>query len=420
MHRTRLLRRMPAGPLFSDIGEVCAPELPRELVVHIPTAKVVIANYRAILHDFPHVFGRDFREKYTSYWCESCNQEEGPCLDAIDQWVVDHAAYVSLRQAEVTTVNSKIHHDRPVELAYRPPRYGRALVVPVDGPRVPGTAGLLDIKGAGVAPDRTPSHSEYSNGLEYLGVAIADFFYGWLIDWIFARTEQPYWTVPVYALLDLGFDIKDGWHGTAPAGLHVRRAHARGAGGLPIVMSRSDDEVVCLHIELLLRSYGLTSANRSSSFEIAEGPNGGALHFGGKAIKYIDDRERQRGEDIVEIVGDVRLEMLNIQLTRDTSWDPRMGQMFDFGHISARRRFRFPLASAAQDRLLQVGHIIRQHEPAFVQPDPALRVDPDLCDRHSVNALGFYLAQAFRNGRLGRTEVEYAIRRAIVRALGRK
>ena len=420
MHRTRILRRTPPGPLHRHILELCADTPSPEQVVHVSTAKVVLANYAAITNDFPYLRSREFKERYSGYFCPSCHRDELSCNDAIDQWIIDNAAFISLQQTSSNSVNSKIVHDESVERAFRPPGYGRALVVPVNTGQSNEGAGLLDIKGAGVAPGRTPSHDAYSNGLEYLGVAIADFFYGWLIDKIFARTVPGYWTVPIYAVLDLGFDITGGWHGTAPAGLHVRRAHRRNSNGYQVVMSGSENELVQLQIEMLLRSFGLTSTNAGTSFEVLKTNGENRLHFGGKVINYSSELERKRGHEIANLIQGSRLEMINIQLMHGATWEPRYAQMYDFGHISARGRFLLPTASTAQDRYLEIGHIICPDHPAYIHPDPGLRVDPDLFHRHSVNALGFYFAQGYREGRIERATVENAVRIGIMQAFKKK
>jgi hypothetical protein len=69
---------------------------------------------------------------------------------------------------------------RPV---HRPPRYGRGLVVPVEG-------GLLDIKGAGVGPGVTPTIAGAADGLLYLEKALADHVVQQFIDEIFRVTKS--------------------------------------------------------------------------------------------------------------------------------------------------------------------------------------------------------------------------------------
>lgn len=414
MHDLKLKKRVPAAPILSDIAQVCDAPLAREAVVPVRTARVVIADYAALFHDFPQVFGQeDFWRDHAPHFCERCVRSGKRCLLAVDRWIVEHAAYVSARQAEPNVVNSAIDHGAPVQLAYRPPRYGRALVLPVPGSATAGRAQLLDVKGAGVAADRTPSHQPHSSGLEYVGVALADFFYGWLIDRIFARTVPGYGVAPVYAVLDLGFDIVNGWHGSGPAGLHVRRAHARATGGITTPLFGSQEEMVQLHIELLLRSFGMTSAAAGTSFEVIDG----VLHYSGQPLPIENERQQRKAEEIAQVVAPTRLERLNIQTTRGASWEPKSAQLVDFGHIHSRKRFQHALAGSARDGVWRLGRIIRRNDAAFVQPDPRLAVDVDVSNRSNVNAHGFYIAQCFRDNRMDRAEVANRLRRALTRAL---
>lgn len=415
MHRFRIARRIPAGPLFRSIGEICQTELKKEQVVRVPGAKVVMADYRALLHDFPHLRSREFREEYKTNFCGHCADPDF-CPDAIDAWLVANAAVVSSAQAQPNSVNSPFKYD-PAHLgAYRPPGYGRALVVPVTHRHFSG-AGLLDVKGAGVAPSRVPSHDEHSSGLEYLGVAIADFIYGWIIERIFARTVPGYTTVPVYAVIDLGFDIVGGWHGTAPAGIHVRRAHRRAANGYQMVLSGSDAERVQLQIEMLLRMFGLTSTNPGSSFTITRQDGVPIVSFGGKQLPCDNEGSHAKATHLADKLRGSNLELLNIQLTEGASWAPKAAQMYDFGHISARRSFDTPFATNTQDTHFAVGRIVLPSDAGFLQPDPTLRVSPFMYHRHSVNALGFYFAQAHRQGTALRSTLENAVRRAVLAAV---
>lgn len=419
-----LKRRFLGGALIDRIEAVSTGTIGCESVVEVETARVVCANYDAIVRDFPHIFGPDAQYPEKSVDCVTCTPAKRPCPSAINAWLVRNAGVVSRQQAEPNTVNSSISHVQSERVAYRPPGYGRALVVPVDSPAVPGTAGFLDLKGAGVAPGRTPSQSLYSNGLEYLGYAIADFFYGWLIDSIFARTFPDYGTVPVYAVIDLGFDIVDGWHGTGAAGLHVRRAHTRPVDTPWLPSSGSDRERLMLHIELLLRTFGLTTAGPGTAFDISDDPDDPKLQYNGKSIRLrteLEIEKAKRLETVIRESGGQRLEMANVQLTNETCWENKSARMYDFGQVNARRDFVHPMANPVLNAALQVGRILSPADASFVRPNRAIAVDPYLCDRHSVNAYGFFCAQAFRSmgERFGQHEVETLLRLARLRAFGK-
>jgi hypothetical protein len=55
-----------------------------------------------------------------------------------------------------------------------------------------------------------------------------------LIDEIFRRAAPWFWTVPVYGVVDLGFDARTRDGERVPAGLLVRRAHRRPPGAMDL------------------------------------------------------------------------------------------------------------------------------------------------------------------------------------------
>ncbi len=178
----------------------------------MPTARVVFANYALIRHDFPAL--------------------RGASTTAIDAWLVEHGAVISVGQA--------------------PPMYGRAVVMPVPG-------GLLDVKGAGVETGVTPTRNWHQNGLLMLGAGIGSAGFQDLIHNVFRDARSELWCVPEYAILDLGFDVRLMDGGTEPACILLRRAHRRQRGGGDLPDAGSVEEQVKLEIELLLRQYGITS-----------------------------------------------------------------------------------------------------------------------------------------------------------------
>lgn len=335
---------------------------------------------------------------------------ESICFHAIDRWIVDEFALVSKAQAAANDVNSPIT-SRPTDArAYRPEGYGRALIV-----EVPGQTGsaYADIKGSGVAPGRRPRRDYNANGLEYLGLALADFFYSWLADRVFADSGYAYSTLPIYAVLDLGFDIVDGWAGTGPAGLHVRRARKRPRS---VALSGSDDERVALHIELLLRSYGLTTAHAGTAFAVASGPAGRSLHYGGYPVRLNGAAEIARADGLIASIGRGQLELSNIQLTEGADWPAKRGCVVDIGSFDSKSRFRWPFATAALDRIFRIGHVISPGDRAFVQPDRTKGIDAALFNRVVVNAQCLHAANAFRRGRLTGLQVARTLRSAVMRA----
>jgi hypothetical protein len=415
--------RCSAGPLIHDIGEVSTGPVAQETVFPVRTARVAVANYGAIIHDFPQVFGDEARRERPLIGCDACTSAGRLCREAVNDWLIRNAAFISEAQAKPNAVNSPIEVGEGVRTGFRPPSYGRGIVVPIDSPAQQGQAGFLDVKGAGVRPGRIPTHEPYSSGLEYLGYALADFFYGWLIDSIFARYQPSYHVLPVYAILDFGFDIVGGWHGTGPAGVHVRRAHARPDREHAHPMAGSDEEKLVLHIELMLRLFGLTSTGAGTAFAFLD-PTRDDLEYHGLPIEVNSAADRQQAAAIAAAIrasrGD-RLEMINVQSTSATDWDRKTFEMLDFGNLNAFRDFSNPVGNMVRNAALHVGRIISPGQASFVRPDPLLAVDADLCDRHSVNAYGFYAAQAFRGAgsSFSQRKIERLLRIGRMKALRR-
>ncbi len=415
--------RCSAGPLIHDIGEVSTGPVTQETVFPVRTARVAVANYAAIVHDFPQVFGVEARRERPLIGCAACTSSGRLCREAVDDWLIRNAAFISEQQSRPNAVNSPVEVGEGVRTGFRPPSYGRAIVVPIDSPAQPGQASFLDLKGAGVAPGRVPSHQPHSSGLEYLGYALGDFFYGCLIDTLFARHQPSYHVLPVYAVLDLGFDIVGGWHGTGAAGLHVRRAHARPDRQHAHPMAGTDEEKLVLHIELMLRLFGLTTTGGGTAFSFAN-PTGDELEYHGVPIEVNNAAERQQAAAIAAAIRasrGSRLEMINVQSTSAADWDGKTFEMLDFGNLNAFRDFSNPVGNMVRNAALHVGRIISPAQTSFIRPDPRLAVDADLCNRHSVNAYGFYAAQAFRHAgsSFRQRKIERLLRIGLLKALRR-
>lgn len=396
-----MFARFSSGPLVRDIGQVSSGRIAEDTVVSVRNAEVICANYRAIVHDFPQVFGTEALRANPLMGCDACAASNRLCPQAINDWLIRNAAFVSRQQALPNTVNSPIALGDVVRTAYRPPDYGRAVVVPIDAPESEQGARFLDLKGAGVASGIIPSHKSHSNGLEYAGRALSDFLYGWLIDTIFSRTFPGYHVVPVYAVLDLGFDIVDGTQGTAPAGMHVRRAHARPTPEEWRPMSGSERERLMLHVELLLRKYGLSTTGAGNAFRLADATHGDELIRQGVVHSVTTDLEREKAARIARAIRaggtDQCLEIINVQLASDASWSDKSLQIFDFGHIRAERDFGNPITNLIRNGVWEIGRVVSPQDAPFVRPSREFAVDPYLCNRRCVDALGFYAVQAFRS-----------------------
>lgn len=296
---------------------------------------------------------------------------------AREEWLLERAGVVSVTQAKQTDVNTRIRVEGAARDVWRPTRYGRGLVVPAyaaDGTNSAQPVGLLDLKGAGVEEGLEPSLKYHSSGLCSLGEVLREFLFQTLIDELFRRAAPAFWTVPVYCLIDLGFDLHNPGGESLPAGMLVRRAHRRSAGGLELPMRFSVEEQTQVEIELLLRHYGLTSSNRGTRFRFEEGDEGPRVFYAGDAVA---DLSREDLRLIRGWLRDAKLPLecdgINIQLARGVeSGGEARARLVDFGHYEMRGRFTDPLVSLVCNQPLRWGVAIRPDEPAFVQPSPAL------------------------------------------------
>lgn len=405
--------RFAKEPLLASIEELQDPEVEREEALRVATARVVIANYALIQHDFPELSTDSLVGEFPFLAAQPITERTVSIRNIIDQWLTGNAAFISKRQAAQTVVNTRVATDGTTRNAYRPNGYGRALVVPVfkHSTGHEQSAGLLDIKGAGVSPQNTPRPGEHSDGLDYVGAALSDFALQRLIDEIFRRAAPSCWTVPTYAILDLGFDVIGGWWvSTSPAGMHVRRAHRRPHGNMDLPMAGSVEEAVKLQIEMLLRNYGLTTARLGTSFDISVVDDGISLKYNCRQINDLHPIEvgllrrlRWNGQS------EIHLEGINLQLARETGLAPCNAQMVDFGHINARETFAYPIVSLVRDRLLHLGGIIWPDDEHFIQPAPELQVPLKIWKTGALSDFCFSLAEKFRNGETSSPEVTKAI-----------
>lgn len=420
--------RYSKGPLLRGVTDLDDPQICSESVRHLRDARVVVAEYEILQHDFaflrtehllktrPHLSSLD-----PLTLTESIHS-------LIDDWLLANAGFVSATQAQQAIVNTPISSDDISGTGYRPANYGRSLVVAIErNPQdIAGlstrdeSAGLLDLKGAGVAPGVIPSNLPHSNGLDYVGSALSDYLTKLAIDEIFRRAAPSCWTVPIYAILDLGFDVVGGWCGTAPAGMHVRRAHRRPSGGMLLPQSESIDEIVTVEIEMLLRSYGLTTAHADTQLQLVEQGDRLVASLNGQVLDDLTGDEIQFLRRIKRDSTNVTLEAINVQLTRETSSPPSSGQMVDFGHVHVRRSFNHPVYSPVRDVPLCVGGVLWPDHLAYIQPIPELCLPLETWWRsREINPLCFRLAEQFRNGQISRVELRHVLEEPL-RALLRK
>jgi hypothetical protein len=381
-----------------------------EGVLHIRGARVVLAEYDVIQHDFPELRDETLSSTHPELLV-LCNLERQALVHAlIDEWLLSHSAFISIAQAAHTKVNSLISTDGNRTTAYRPPFYGRAAVVPIGNSRSMraggsfSSGGLLDLKGVGVSPERIPSHGYRSSGLEYLGIALSDFLLKKVIDEIFARDLPTMWTVPVYAVLDLGFDIIQGIHGTGPAGMHVRRAHRRVLPGA----DRAIEHEASFEIECTLRRYGITAATKGMQLHITRHDNRVVWQSGGDppfCPKTVDRVAFSLA--LLDRANPITLDQRDVQLAREVDWPPARGQMVDFGHLRVEPRFDFPLVRNPQH--MGLDNLVWPDSSVFIQPDPLLCLPHATWRRRTLVDLCFDLATQFRSGNISKTALRERI-----------
>jgi hypothetical protein len=265
--------------------------------------------------------------------------------------------------------------------------------------------GLLDLKGVGVGPKVTPLALQHSNGLEYLGSAFSDYVMSCLLDQVFHISASNFWTVPTYAVLDLGFDVQEGWSGRAPAGAHVRRAHRRLRRGAELPPAGSDEEAIKLEVEFLLRAYGISTAARGSSLEIARSNGDLIVTYNGEPVHGLSNAEIAYVQALCGSKSNKRIEGINVQLANQFAGARWRAQVVDFGHLNMRSRFQHALASLVCDRPLRIGGVIDIDDSFFVQPDESIAVDAERIDRMALNERCFDLARGFRSASLNRQDV---------------
>jgi hypothetical protein len=394
--------RFPAGPLLRRIEELEPDGLAPERALQVAGARAALWDAELLAHDFPFLRGE-------------------PGLRP-GRFLAERAAFVSLpqaRQSAVSSVNSAIATTGAETTAYRPPDYGRAFVLPVLRNGRP--AGLLDVKGTGVAPRRRPSLAPHASGLMFLGEALREAVYARLVDRALRHAGLGARVLPVYGVVDLGFDAYLPNGHALPAGLLVRRAHRRPTcrGGL----KHPDSPLVGIElaIELALRRFGLTSAGPMTHVEIRETPAasrrrgpGLAVAWSGTPVRLRPEERRELAEKVGFPGGTLRLEGTNVQLTREAETyrgrTPRP-QILDLGAWRARARFENPLASLVALRLLRLGEIVRPDDPRYVQPDPRLALPQGFLDDDC-----FALARRFRAREISAAALARRLERAVERA----
>jgi hypothetical protein len=419
------VRRFPIGPVLRHVEELYQPTIARESAVRLAEARVVLADYALLQADFPYLSTPALLRAHPDLEQLDPAQRQQAIHARIDAWLLEHAAVISGRQTVPNNVNTAIAvTDARVDVA-RPPRYGRALVVPIPG------GGLLDIKGAGVADGAMAQRFVHQTGLMFLGEALADWAYQRVIDRMLRHAESACASLPTYAVLSLGFGIHSD-PGILPAGMQVRRAHRRPLMGGDLPGGGTACQRIKFEIEMILRHFGVTSCNSVTTIERTIDESGERRYgYGGQAMTGYTPEQLQAIESLLGSEFD-RFEGVNIQILREFSIEPASAQIVDFGHYEVRRRFEQPVVSLVNDRLARWGGALRPNHPHFVQPDPELLLPLDEWEVHpegvrlpglpgtsrqaGVDQLCFALADAFAKDKSDRSEVIQSFEAIIARA----
>lgn len=200
-------------------------------VLKLQNARVLIADYDLIREDFPVT--------------KNLSNPE------VDSWLLNHVGYISDSQANQTYVNTHIPITGEEAEAYRPPRYGRALVYQIYDPSDSSKrVGLIDAKGVGAVK---PRQKEHGNGLATLGESLREYIYEKMVNEVMAEEKIGHKTIGSYAVIDPGFEVVHADGSTSPAGFYLRQAHHRNS----TEYIRGDAET---KIKKALAKYGIDAA----------------------------------------------------------------------------------------------------------------------------------------------------------------
>lgn len=389
------------APLTS-LAAFDAQELKPETMFGVAGARVVLANYDLLLHDFPRplaaLLGRGVPDARALRAAEA---------EAIDRWLLAHTAFVSAPQSAQAYANTPIPLTGETRTAWRPPRYGRAAVMDAAG------GALFDVKGCGVPPDEVPELPN-SNGLLTLTEAVFEFVLERLVYAALSHSGSAVRPVPAYAVVDLGFDaLHEGPDGRERATLLLRRAQTR-----PRFQWGKDDPGPLmagqlLEIELTLRRYGLSASNCGAvRFHIAGEGNELTVTRDEKVLPFGPARLAEIARAAGYAGRPLSIDGVNVQVA---DGGPPCSRILDFG------RYRFCAAFDAalytwwkRDYESLAGEFVRPGEPRYVQPDAALSMG--MVEAQPAWRALWRAAEAYGKGNLDRRALTGALNGAVASA----
>jgi hypothetical protein len=351
----------------------------------LANARVVWADYDLIKRDFANV---DFAASLPRDVNPPHGANAPPVSDRpdIDAWLLRYAAVMSETQLRYTNTSEEIPVFGPARTAYRPPRYGRALVVQLtdtwpdraysDPDRRP--RGLLDVKGCGVAPGRVPLPQLHRSGLLGLPTALCELVSQLIMEKVFEYLEVDVRGVGLYAILDLGFRMKREGGTSVPAGALVRRAHQRPVGNIERPGYDTEPHRIKLAIEFMLRRLGVTSCAPVVRLRIwREGEDLRSSFLG--VLDKIPSAGLERFLRAMSLQAPVEFDLINVQLVRGATLAPLSAVLVDFGQYELSvEQFVVPLASLVEKRPLTWGGFIDSNSPYWIQPNPQISLDENL------------------------------------------
>lgn len=417
------------GPLLSSIDELQQDNVIPEMVLRVSGARVVYANYGLLKHDFPQLSDHELEKKFPHLKSLTAAAKQQAFNNYIDEWLLCNTAFISQSQAKQSVVNTAINVTNETVKAYRPPGYGRALVYSIeenDKGLLPGSDRekpafknrLIDVKGTGTAPDILPVNESHRNGIYRLGYAFVELVIQELLQRIFRHSNSHFQTLPVYGIVDLGFDEKTSKMPDTPAALLIRRAHRRPKNSGGLYAYGSNGQRIQLEIEKLIRKYGITSVNEVTIVKVWKENGELQIRYGDQQIDFFNEAQKAEIEKVSHYkdgIGALCFDGINIQHTREISLDPAQATLVDFQSYTIREKFDYPILSLVSDKLLRWGGSIWPEYKDFVSPDPEIQIPFHLLGdtgnilgynmgegKIKIDSLCYGLAEDFRANRITR------------------
>jgi hypothetical protein len=376
------------GPILKSISDLKQGEVKSETVYATSGAEVILANYELLQHDFPCLRLDNLEKLHPELKVVTGKAKKMMIRDHIDDWLIRHTCFISEDQPKQEIVNTKIQLTGEKVEAFRPVLYGRALVfslhnnykgLGIDAKKMGYEDGLLDVKGTGLEAGKEHTYYDHGNGLLTLAEAFVEYTYQQLCEAAFRHSGSSFETLPTYAIIKQGFNVRNTGGIAGPAGLLVRRAQRRpeNPGGLPAF--KTDMQLLQLEVELLLRRYGISSVNYVTQIRLWRDRGKIKMTYGGKDVNSLNEDQMKNIEEVSRVKNErIVFEGVNIQHTREWGKDPWRAVVIDFGSFQIRKKFNNPILSLVTDKLMRWGGTIWPDFESFPQPIPELAVPYDL------------------------------------------